>query len=204
MPIEFKHIEMVGRLAKDEEIKGFEDYGRTAVFINKPGDIQYKIKSLSTKNDVAEEQFTGYISSIRNLEFVDDQYSAPEYRAANTPEWSNEDFGKLIKKDDAQLQNQTRIREFLWEMHTLLHGTNANLGVGPRIVKSIEMYLRNLPEGDTEYVLSEAEGLDYQVAQRILTKIRGPEEQLKELFQTQEQKNALITLLDRIRIICVK
>ena len=34
MPIEFKHIEMVGRLAKDEEIKGFEDYGRTAVFIN--------------------------------------------------------------------------------------------------------------------------------------------------------------------------
>ena len=46
MPIEFKHIEMVGRLAKDEEIKGFEDYGRTAVFINKPGDIQYKIKSL--------------------------------------------------------------------------------------------------------------------------------------------------------------
>ena len=85
----------------------------------------------------------------------------------------------------------------LWEMHTLLHGTNANLGVGPRIVKSIEMYLRNLPEGDTEYVLSEAEGLDYQVAQRILTKIRGPEEQLKELFQTQEQKNALITLLDK-------
>ena len=80
MPIEFKHIEMVGRLAKDEEIKGFEDYGRTAVFINKPGDIQYKIKSLSTKNDVAEEQFTGYISSIRNLEFVDDQYSAPEDR----------------------------------------------------------------------------------------------------------------------------
>ena len=120
-----------------------------------------------------------------------------KYRAANTPEWSNEDFGKLIKKDDAQLQNQTRIREFLWEMHTLLHGTNANLGVGPRIVKSIEMYLRNLPEGDTEYVLSEAEGLDYQVAQRILTKIRGPEEQLKELFQTQEQKNALITLLDK-------
>lgn len=140
-------------------------------------------------------------ANVISLEVLD--YSQPnnwkedKYRAANTPEWSNEDFGKLIKKDDAQLQNQTRIREFLWEMHTLLHGTNANLGVGPRIVKSIEMYLRNLPEGDTEYVLSEAEGLDYQVAQRILTKIRGPEEQLKELFQTQEQKNALITLLDK-------
>ena len=141
-------------------------------------------------------------ANVISLEILN--YSQPnnwkedKYRVANTPEWTNEDFRKLIKKeDDVQLQNQTRIREFLWEMHTLLHGTNANLGVGPRIVKSIEMYLRNLPEGDTEYVLSEAEGLDYQVAQRILTKIRGPEEQLKELFQTQEQKNALITLLDK-------
>lgn len=120
-----------------------------------------------------------------------------KYRVANTPEWSNEDFGKLIKKDDIQLQNQTRIRELLWEMHTLLHETNANLGVGPRIVKSIEMYLRNLPEGNSEYVLSEDEGLDYQVAQRILTKIRGPEEQIKELFLSQGQKCALITLLDQ-------
>lgn len=140
-------------------------------------------------------------ANVISLEVLD--YSQPnnwkqdKYAPANTPEWSNEDFGKLIKKDDVQLQNQIRIREFLWEMHTLLHGTNANLGVGPRIVKSIETYLRNLPEGDTEYVLSEAEGLDYQVAQRILTKVRGPEEQLKELFQIQEQKNALITLLDK-------
>ena len=140
-------------------------------------------------------------ANVISLEVLN--YSQPnnwkedKYRAANTPEWSNEDFGKLIKKDDAQLKNQTRIREFLWEMHTLLHGTNANLGVGPRIVKSIEMYLRNLPEGDTEYVLSEAEGIDYQVAQRILTKIRGPEEQLKELFQTENQKNALVMLLDK-------
>ena len=75
MPVEFKHIEMVGRLAKDEEIKGFEDYGRTAVFINKPGDIQYKIKSLSTKNDVSEEQFTGYINSLLSCQVVNSVFS---------------------------------------------------------------------------------------------------------------------------------
>ena len=71
MAVVTKFIEMVGRLAKDDEIIG---YDRTAVFINKPGDIQYKVKSLSAKNGIAEELFTGYISSIRNLNFVDDQY----------------------------------------------------------------------------------------------------------------------------------
>lgn len=84
MPVDYKHVEMVGRLAKDEEIKGVEGQRRTAVFINKSGYIQYKVKTLSTKNDVEEDQFTGYTNSIRNfeknLEFVDDQYSAPEER----------------------------------------------------------------------------------------------------------------------------
>ena len=121
-----------------------------------------------------------------------------KYRAANTPEWTNDDFNKLIKKDDVPVLNQTRTREFLWEMHTMLHDMNANLGVGPRIVKSIEAYLRNLPECESEYALTTQEGLDYQVSQRILTKIRGPEEQLKDLFQaTDSNGNILVELLDR-------
>lgn len=140
-------------------------------------------------------------ANVISLEVLD--YSQPgnwkedRYRAANTPEWTNEDFSKLIKKEDIPISNQARIREFLWKMHILLHEMNVNLGVGPRIVKSIELYLRNLPECQTEYTLSVQEGLDYQTAQRILTKIRGPEEQLKELFHAQaENKNMLIALLD--------
>ena len=120
-----------------------------------------------------------------------------KYRAANTPEWTNEDFKELIKQDDVSIINQSRTREFLWEMHTLLHTMNASLGVGPRIVKSIEAYLRNIPECENEYALSVQEGLDYQVAQRILTKIRGPEEQLKDLFHEEDSnRNALVSLLD--------
>lgn len=120
-----------------------------------------------------------------------------KYRAANTPEWTNADFKELIKQDDVSIINQSRTREFLWEMHTLLHTMNASLGVGPRIVKSIEAYLRNIPECENEYALSVQEGLDYQVAQRILTKIRGPEEQLKDLFHEEDSnRNALVSLLD--------
>ena len=140
-------------------------------------------------------------ANVITLDVLD--YSKPDswkiikYMKANTPEWTNEDFSKLIKKDDVQLEHQVRIRELLWQMHKLLHGINANLGVGPRIVKSMESYLRNLPELQTDYALSIGEGLDYQISQRILTKIRGPEEQLKGIFLSDAQKpNALVTLLD--------
>ena len=140
-------------------------------------------------------------ANVITLDVLD--YSKPDswkiikYMKANTPEWTNEDFSKLIKKDDVQLEHQVRIRELLWQMHKLLHGINANLGVGPRIVKSMESYLRNLPELQTDYALSIGEGLDYQISQRILTKIRGPEEQLKGIFLSDTQRpNALATLLD--------
>lgn len=140
-------------------------------------------------------------ANVITLDVLD--YSKPDswkiikYMKANTPEWTNEDFSKLIRKDDVQLEHQVRIRELLWQMHKLLHGINANLGVGPRIVKSMESYLRNLPELQTDYALSIGEGLDYQISQRILTKIRGPEEQLKGIFLSDAQKpNALVTLLD--------
>ena len=141
-------------------------------------------------------------ANVISLEVLD--YSQPhnwkedKYRAAITPEWTNEDFDKLTKKDDVAITNQGRIREFLWSVHIMLHEVNASLGVGPRIVKSIEAYLRNLPECEREYALSVEDGLDYQVAQRILTKIRGPEEQLKELFQVGDSgDNALVALLNR-------
>ncbi|MCI9128132.1 MAG: AAA domain-containing protein [Eubacterium sp.] len=140
-------------------------------------------------------------ANVITLDVLD--YSKPEswkivkYIKANTPEWTNEDFSKLIKKDDVQLEHSLRIRELLWQMHLTLHEINANLGVGPRIVKSIEAYLRNLPEIQTDYALSIEEGLDYQIAQRILTKIRGPEEQLKGVFLSNAQKpNILTALLD--------
>jgi GTPase subunit of restriction endonuclease len=140
-------------------------------------------------------------ANVITLDVIDysnpDNWKTVKYMGASSPEWTNEEFSELIKKDDVQLEHQVRIRELLWQMHKLLHGINANLGVGPRIVKSIESYLRNLPELQTDYALSIGEGLDYQISQRILTKIRGPEEQLKGIFLSDTQRpNALATLLD--------
>ena len=135
-------------------------------------------------------------ANVITLDILD--YSNPtnwredKYRPPISLEWTHEEFKKLVKKDETTIENQTRIREFLWKMHTLLHGVNGNLGVGPRIVKSIEIYLKNLPDCSEEFFLSAREGLDYQVAQRILTKIRGPEEQLKCLFSYEPGKRSVL------------
>lgn len=68
--------------------------------------------------------------------------------------------------------------KFLWNVHQALHDANKQIGVGPRIVKQIDAYLANLPVQD---VLTREQAFDLQMVQRILTKLRGSEDQLREL-----------------------
>ncbi|NMH73474.1 AAA domain-containing protein [Bacillus sp. RO2] len=67
----------------------------------------------------------------------------------------------------------------LWEVHQMMQNVNKQVGVGPRIVKQIDQYLGNLPA--QEYILRE-DAFDLQVVQRVLTKVRGSEDQLRDLL----------------------
>jgi hypothetical protein len=58
------------------------------------------------------------------------------------------------------------------------------MGVGQRIVRQIDAYLKNLPLQDT---LTRSEAFDIQIIQRILTKVRGSEEQLQQLLGNYER-----------------
>ena len=74
------------------------------------------------------------------------------------------------------------------EYGRLLSGGNNKYGIGPRIVKNIDMYLWNLPKsnvGDFSF----SDGIDLQIAQRVLTKVRGPENQLGEILSSKNEKN---------------
>lgn len=82
------------------------------------------------------------------------------------------DVGSDIHLDDNQLK-------LLWNMHKDIHKADPNVGIGWRIVKQISNYLDNLPEGPEGI---EDKGLDWQINQRILTKIRGSKEQLGGLL----------------------
>ncbi|EMF0514915.1 AAA family ATPase [Enterococcus hirae] len=69
--------------------------------------------------------------------------------------------------------------EFLWELHQKIHEVNKNIGIGWRIINQLNRYLCNIPE---QNILRRADAIDMQIVQRILTKLRGSEDQLASLI----------------------
>lgn len=112
------------------------------------------------------------------------------YTASTTKEWSYTEYNELRK--DAV--SSTLLKDFLWDFHQLLQETTGSMGIGPRVVKSIELFLNNLPMDIDEFTISTSEGVDIQVKQRILTKIRGSAEQFSQLF---EGEDAVAKLFDK-------
>lgn len=86
---------------------------------------------------------------------------------------------KKINPDARMSQND---QNMFWDIHQALNEMDSNVGIGWRIVKQIDKYLMNLPQ----YVdwFDRRQAIDYQVAQRVLTKVRGSEEQLTPLVGT--------------------
>ena len=104
----------------------------------------------------------------------------------NTESWSKTEYNSLIHENTNS--NTQEIRELLWEIHQLIKSANAKYGIGPRVVKSIESYICNLPETIIDGFDSKI-ALDYQIVQRILTKVRGPENQLGEILRYDSAEN---------------
>ncbi len=75
--------------------------------------------------------------------------------------------------------------QFFDEMNVEIGKINSNLGIGYRIVKQIDRYLKNIPENT---ILNRETALDLQVVQRILTKVRGSQEQLVEFIGEYDTK----------------
>lgn len=76
-------------------------------------------------------------------------------------------------------------RDFLDELHMLISNVDAQSGVSFRVVKAISSYLKNIPKDEHgNALLTRYRGLDYQVKQRLLTKVRGHREQLENLIGT--------------------
>lgn len=74
-------------------------------------------------------------------------------------------------------------RAFLDELHNLISNTDAQTGVSFRVVTAISNYLKNIPKDENgNPLLTRYRGLDYQIKQRLLTKLRGHREQLENLI----------------------
>lgn len=108
-------------------------------------------------------------------------------------EWSYSEYFNITKTDDNT--DATLIKQFLWDFHILLQKSSAGLGIGPRVVKAIETYLANLPTDESMFRVSVEEGLDLQIKQRVLTKMRGSAEQFDILFE--DGDDTIIALFDK-------
>lgn len=108
-------------------------------------------------------------------------------------EWSRQDYIDITNTDENT--KPTLLKQFLWDFHLILQKASTGMGIGPRVVKAVETYLANLPAGDNMFTLTPAEGVDLQIKQRVLTKIRGSAEQFETLFEDGEY--SIISLLDR-------
>jgi hypothetical protein len=89
--------------------------------------------------------------------------------------------------------------KFLWNLHNAIQEANRNIGIGWRIVKQIGRYMKNLVPDSP---LTRQRAFDLQIAQRVITKIRGSEEQLENLVGVynkdtgEVEKSHLLLLLD--------
>lgn len=86
--------------------------------------------------------------------------------------------------------------DFLGDLDALLDETKTDGGIGFRILRQIDDYLKNIPQGAS---LTHGEAFDLQIAQRVLTKLRGSREQLQDLLDESRKENGkyLPDLLDQ-------
>lgn len=111
------------------------------------------------------------------------------------------DFREFRKKSDNMFLSLDEIK-LLENIHQTLQNTNKQYGIGFRVVKQIDLFIRNLPNNE---VLTREEAFDIQLVQRVLTKLRGPEELLGKIIgsynkETNEITDSyLITLFDQYK-----
>ncbi|MFC7364188.1 MULTISPECIES: McrB family protein [Bhargavaea] len=71
--------------------------------------------------------------------------------------------------------------DFLWDVHEALRELSDNQGIGPRIVKQIDSYLKNIGNLP-DCPIDRGTAFDLQFTQRVMPKLRGSEDLLSQLI----------------------
>lgn len=100
---------------------------------------------------------------------------------------------------DPNVQLLDKEIELLWELHQEMQKVKSTMGIGPRVIKQIDSYLKNLIENSE---VSRVEAFDLLIVQRVLTKLRGPEEYLKKLIGDYDLENETLTDSTFLEILC--
>jgi hypothetical protein len=95
---------------------------------------------------------------------------------------SSKNFLSWIKEEKGLRMLLDHELTILENLHKEISNFDSQTGVSFRIAKSIGHYLDNIPQDEVEnYLLSRELAFDYQIKQRILTKVRGHRDQIESL-----------------------
>jgi hypothetical protein len=104
-----------------------------------------------------------------------------EITTENFLSWIQEERGLRALTDDELI--------ILDQLHEEISNFDSQTGVSFRVAKSIGHYLDNIPKDEHgNHLLSREIAFDYQIKQRILTKIRGHREQIEPLVGRMEDE----------------
>ncbi|MFE4760388.1 McrB family protein [Bacillus mycoides] len=125
---------------------------------------------------IAKENEAARVESIEDYS-EQEQRVVNEFKEPSAPEffsWVSEERG-LAALNDNEL-------EILDKLHDAISEFDSQTGVSFRIGKAIGFYLDNIPtDEDNTPLLSRESAFDYQIKQRILTKVRGHRDQIENL-----------------------
>lgn len=171
--------------------------------------IQDNVRFIGTVNiDESTHEFSNKVLDRANVITLDiepfrkiaEASEKKSLKTLDTKEYKKDYITEFISRNPKiNFDNETI--EFLQALHNCLYKTNIHFGIGPRIFKQIDNYIKNIPVYTNSF--DKKVGLDYQIKQRVLTKIRGSKEELDILLgnynlENDETKNSkIIEILDK-------
>ncbi|MGF9812148.1 McrB family protein [Bacillus toyonensis] len=156
-----KNVIFVGTVNVDESTHHFSD----------------KVLDRANVISLTVNSFDEYLK-IKKLKKQKDDKAQPNVQTKSLTVYYNE-FETFINRKEDDLDLNEGELAFFWDLHRLLSKYNKNIGVGWRIIKQIEKYVKNVPKFGP---LTKSEAIDIQLVQRVMTKIRGSEEQLNKVL----------------------
>jgi hypothetical protein len=117
--------------------------------------------------------------SFQNLD-----WSKPKNSHSEIKSYTANDF-REFKNKPTTIGLSVEELKVLESIHQTLQTSNKQYGIGFRVIKQMALYLRNLPNTEE---LTRKVAFDLQLVQRVLTKLRGPEEILGTIIGTHSKE----------------
>ncbi|WP_273751186.1 McrB family protein [Leuconostoc mesenteroides] len=187
--IHLYNSQLENRLYNSETYKSTISVGDNVLFVGTvntdESTHQFSDKVLDRSNVLSLDMIP--FNEVENIEFpeINNELDKKPFDMQNYRAMKQSSVEKCLTNDE---------KEMLWKLHLELNSIDKNLGIGWRIVNQIDNYLTNLPSKNVGF--SREQAIDYQVVQRILTKVKGTEEQLMPLLGTDKEKGSIEKILD--------